>query len=138
MVKIRSILDKLIYYDKYSIIDRNMSPSNIGGRKERNIRDHLFVINAILQDIKLNKNESVDVRKCFDKMWSSEKANDFYEAGVNDDIFVLVANSNQSCKIAIKTPWGSLTPRIKLKMLKCIGGCVNSTEMFCPNGHTWD
>ena len=134
MVKIRSILDKLIYNDKYSIIDRNISPSNIGGRKERNIRDHLFVINAILQDIKLNKNECVDigifdVRKCFDKMWSREKANDFYEAGVNDDIFVLVANSNQSCKIAIKTPWGSLTPRIELKNVEMQGGVL--TPLKC-------
>ena len=48
VVKIRSILDKMIYSDKYDIIDNSMSGSNIGGRKGRNIRDHLFVINGIL------------------------------------------------------------------------------------------
>ena len=50
-----------------------MSPSNIGGRKNRNIRDHLFVINSILHDFKQNKKENIDieiydVKKCFDKM----------------------------------------------------------------------
>ena len=43
VVKIRSILDRLVYNDKYEIIDSNMSSSNIGARKRRNIRDHLFV-----------------------------------------------------------------------------------------------
>ena len=51
VVKLRSILDKLIYNDEYEIIDQSMSNSNIGGRKGRNIRDHLFVINAILNDV---------------------------------------------------------------------------------------
>ena len=73
VVKIRSILDKLIYNDKYDIIDQSMSGSNIGGRKGRNIRDHLFVINGILNDvIKTKQNvdiEIMDIAKCFDKMW---------------------------------------------------------------------
>ena len=43
VVKLRSILDKLIYNDNYEIINDSMSDSNIGGRKGRNIRDHLFV-----------------------------------------------------------------------------------------------
>ena len=33
VVKIRSILDKLIYNDNYHIIDKSMSCSNIGARK---------------------------------------------------------------------------------------------------------
>ena len=51
VVKLRSILDKLIYNDNYDIINKNMSDSNIGGRKGRNVRDHLFVINGIINDI---------------------------------------------------------------------------------------
>ena len=51
-----SIIDKLIYNDKYDIINSNMSDSNIGGRRGRNIRDHLFVINGIINDINKNKN----------------------------------------------------------------------------------
>ena len=149
VVKIRSLLDKLIYNDKSSIVDSNMSSSNIGGRKGRNIRDHLFVVNAILHEVRKNK-ENIDIGifdviKCFDKLWSSETANDFYEAGVKDDKFVLIANSNKSCQIAVKTPWGSTTPRVEFRDIEMQGGvltplkcsvqldtlgleCLNSTE----------
>ena len=82
VVKLRSILDKLSYNDNYDIIDKNMSCSNIGARKNRNIRDHLFVINGILNDVnKSKKNEKVDIqimdiRKCFDNMFYKETADD--------------------------------------------------------------
>ena len=133
VVKLRSIMDKLVYNDKYSVIDSNMSSSNIGGRKNRNIRDHLFVLNAILHDIRLSKEsidiEIFDVMKCFDKMWSSETANDLYDAGVKDDTFVLIAKSNESCQIAVKTPWGSLTPRFELNNIEMQGGVL--TPLKC-------
>ena len=51
-----------------------MSCSNIGGRKDRNIREHLFVVNGIMNDVMNNKNtkevdiEIYDVAKCFDKL----------------------------------------------------------------------
>ena len=39
-----------------------MSSSNIGARRNRNIRDHLFVINGILNDVQQNRNKpGVDV-----------------------------------------------------------------------------
>ena len=55
-------------------IDKSMSSSNIGGRKNRNIRDHLFVINGILNDVTKSKEVDVDlqiydVQKCFHKLW---------------------------------------------------------------------
>ena len=31
VVKLRSLLDKLIYTDTYKIIESNLSPSNVGG-----------------------------------------------------------------------------------------------------------
>ena len=43
VMTVRSVIDNLIYNDFYSIIDNNMSDSNVGGRKERNIRDNLFI-----------------------------------------------------------------------------------------------
>jgi hypothetical protein len=76
VVKVRSIIDKLIYNDKYETIDQSMSCSNIGARKNRNIRDHLFVVNAILNDVTKRKKdvdiEIMDIAKCFDKMWYEE------------------------------------------------------------------
>ena len=59
VVKLRSILDRMIYNDVYSDIDGNMSDSNIGGRKGRNIQEHLFVINGIINDIINNKHMAI-------------------------------------------------------------------------------
>ena len=41
---LRQILDSLIYNDEYDTVDSFMSDSNIGGRKERSIRNHLFIV----------------------------------------------------------------------------------------------
>ena len=44
---LKKTLDKLMYHDMYEDIDKNMSDSNIGARKDRNIRNHLFMIYGI-------------------------------------------------------------------------------------------
>ena len=110
--KIRSILDKLVYNDIYNIIDNNMSSSNIGARKNRNIRDHLFVINGILNEAIIAPNKTpidiqiYDVSKCFDKLDYTTTANDLFNSGVQNDKFILVANSNKSGNVSVKLPWG--------------------------------
>ena len=134
VVKIRSILDKMIYNDIYNMVDASMSSSNIGARRNRNIRDHLFVINGILNDVQQNKNEGgvdvgiYDIAKCFDKMWYTETANDIFKAGVNDDKFILIANSNKKCQVAVKTPWGGITDRIELKELEMQGTVLSNIK----------
>ena len=125
--KIRSILDKMIYNDYYAIIDKSMSCSNIGGRKNRNIRDHLFIVNGIMNDVMNSKDadtidlEIYDVAKCFDKLEYFNTANDFFKAGVKDDKFVVVANSNKECEVSIKTPWGTKTERKKFNNIEMQG-----------------
>ena len=41
---LRKILDKLAYYDKYPVLEENMSYSNIGGTEQKNVRNHLFIV----------------------------------------------------------------------------------------------
>ena len=129
VVKVRSIMEKLIYNDNYHKIDKSMSCSNIGARKNRNIRDRLFVINAVMNDSVKNKKEVdleiMDIAKCFDKMWYEETSNDIFRAGVTDDQFVLLANSNLKSQVAVKTPWGLITERISLEKLE-MQGTVNA------------
>ena len=102
----------MIYNDIYSQVDKAMSCSNIGARKSRNIRDHIFVINAIFNEAVNAPNKKpldvqiFDVSKCFDKLEYYHTANDLYRAGVSNDKFVLIANSNKSCEVSIKLPWG--------------------------------
>ena len=58
---VRSILMRLIYNEKYSVIEGNMSDSNVGARKNKNIRNHIFVINGIIHEA-LKKNEPIDIQ----------------------------------------------------------------------------
>ena len=71
--KIRSIIEKLVYQDVNEDIDDAMSVSNVGGRKNRNIRDNLMVIYATINDAVKNKKDMdiqfYDISKCFDAMW---------------------------------------------------------------------
>ena len=127
VTKIRSIMDKIIYNDVYDDIDRNMSSSNIGARKNRSINDHLFVINGIINDVVNNRNtpnidvQIYDVAKCFDKLEYVNTAADLYNAGVRDDKFVTIANSNKNCQVAVKTPWGTNTTRTQIQNLEMQG-----------------
>ena len=79
-------------------------------------------MNEALQNKNINLDiQIVDIEKCFDKMSYKETANDIYEAGVQDDKFLLMANSNQKCQVAVKTPWGSLTKRVEMNQLEMQG-----------------
>ena len=93
---------KLLFKDNYDILDSNMTDSNIGGRKNKRIQDHLFIVNGILFDVTRHKKKKpvsicvYDCRQCFDSMWQSEVINDIFEAGVNDDQLALLEDINKT------------------------------------------
>ena len=104
---LRNILDKLIYDEEYENIDNNFTNCNVGSRRGRNIRDNLFVINAIMNQSKSNPKEAADISiydvyKCFDSLRVKECINDLYEAGLKNDKLMLLYQSNLSARIAIK------------------------------------
>ena len=103
---VRSILEKMIYNDNYETIDRNMSESNVGARRGRNIRDHLFVMNGVINDIYNGKGEDAhisvyDIVKCFDKMWLNEVMNDLYDSNMKSDQLTLLHEMNKISKVSI-------------------------------------
>ena len=55
---LRSILMKLIYQDYYSILDKSMSDSQIGSRKGKNIRNHLWIVHGIISDVLSSKSKN--------------------------------------------------------------------------------
>ena len=117
---LRSILMRLIYNDKYAVIDSNMSDSNVGARKNKNIRNHIFVVNGIIHEVLSSKKKTgidiqiMDYKQCFDAMWLQETMNDLFEAGVQDDQLALLYEANSKVKVAVKTPSG-LTKRVLMK-----------------------
>ena len=58
----RSILDRLIYNDEYKNIDSNLTDSNVGARKGRNIRDNVFVLNAVTNSVVKGNAEPIDIQ----------------------------------------------------------------------------
>jgi hypothetical protein len=98
---------KIIYQDKYELVDSSMSDSNIGAWKRKNFRTHSIIINEVLN----NKSKSVgieivDYRQCFDCMWLEEIFNDLYEAGIQDDELPFIYKADETNEIAVNTPFG--------------------------------
>ena len=57
---LRNILDRLIYNDMYQTMDENLSDCNVGNRRGMNIRDNLFVLNAVLNSAKRKTEAAVE------------------------------------------------------------------------------
>ena len=108
----RTIFMKMVYKDKYDVIESSMSDSNIGARKRKNIRNHIFVVNFVIHDVLSKKSKEpidimiLDYKQMFDSECLFECLNDLYEAGVDDDIFALIYESNRENYVAVQTPNG--------------------------------
>lgn len=108
----RSILMRLLYNEKYKTIDSHMSPAQVGGRKNMNIRNHIWILNAIIQDVLKSKNaESIDVqildiKQCFDALWIEECLSDLFQSGLKDDTLNLLYEASKNVQIAVRTPVG--------------------------------
>ena len=131
---LRSILMKLIYFDYYLLLDQSMSDSQIGARKGKNIRNHLWIVHGVISDVlstKMKKPIDIqifDYRQCFDSLWLKECLNDFYSAGVQDDKFALLYNANSNVNIAVRTPVGR-TSRESIKNVITQGDIFG--PLFC-------
>ena len=135
VVALRSILDKLIYNDEYPVIDENMTDSNVGARQERNIRDNIFVINAVMNEIVKKKLKGIDIQvfdvyKCFDKLWAKECLNDLYENGFDNDKLPLLYEANVNAQVAVKTATGitKRTPVSDVVMQGTVWGSIMCTS----------
>ena len=116
----RSILMKLVYQEKYPIVDKSMSDSQIGARRNKNIRNHIFILNGVINEA-VNRKRSIDIlmydyRQCFDTLWLDECINDLYDAGIQDDKLALIYEVNRKNKVAIKSPFGT-TPRVDIDQI---------------------
>ena len=121
---------KLIYKDEYETVDESMSDSNIGARKFKNIRNHIFIIDADINEVLVTKTDPIDIeildyRQCFDGMWLEEVTNDLYEAGIKNRNLALIYEANKTNQVAVQTPHG-LTEKIQ------IGRIVMHGETLAP------
>ena len=116
----------------YPIIDKNLTDANVGGRKGRNIRDNLFVLNAVTNSVKRGNEEACEVviydaEKCFDSLWAQDCLNDLYDAGCVDDKLVLLKLGTRNANVAIKTFQG-ITQRVNIQNIIMQGGVFGSLQ----------
>ena len=146
---LQSILDRLIYNDSYHIIDENITDGNVGARKQRNIRDNIFVLGAVMNSVINGKEEPIqiqvlDVNKCFDKLWLQQTTNALYEAGLNNNKLNLLYQENKNTKVAVKVN-NQLTHQFPVKnvelqgsiwgSLKCTTSMDTLNKILLPQEH---
>ena len=118
-----------------------MSDSNIGARKGRNIKNHLFIIYGIINSVIKGKEPCIDVQiydlvKCFDALWLEDCMIDMFDSlslKNRDEKVALLYESNKENQVAVSTAVG-LTKRINMPKIVQQGGtwgpslCSNSVD----------
>ena len=108
----RSILMKLLYIDNIETIEKHMSVSQVGGRKSMNVRNHIWVLNGVIQDVLNRKGaepidiQIFDLKQCFDALCPEECLSDLYKYGVQDHTLNILYDGSLNTNIAIRTPVG--------------------------------
>ena len=146
---IRGILDRLLYNDLYPEVEFNMSNSNIGALKNKNVRNHLFVVHGIINSVVKGEAKCIDIqiydiKQAFDSLWLQDCMNDLYDSlpvsGRNDKLSLLY-KANCDNHVAVKTPVGQ-TDRTNIQEIVMQGGtwgplkCSNSMDKIgklCEN-----
>ena len=89
-----------------------MTDSQIGARKKKSVRNHLFILNSIISEVMGSvKKEPIDInvmdfKQMFDAEQLSVCLNALYEANVTDDMLALIYEANRTTIFAVKTPNG--------------------------------
>ena len=137
----RMIMDRIQYNEYYPFIEEKMSPSNIGAMKNKNIRNHLFILYGIINSVLQGEERCVDiqiydVKQCFDALWLEDCMLDLYSAtpqSQHNDRLAMIYKANEVNKVAVKTPVG-ITSRVNLPSIVMQGGtfgplqCSNSID----------
>ena len=145
---LKKIIDRLLYNDMFEEIDINMSDSNIGGRKNKNIKNHLFIIYGIINSVIKGEANPIDVQiydiqKCFDALWLEESMNDLVDTIPEDkqnDRMALLYEGNKNNFVAINTAVGQ-TERVDIPRIVMQGGtwgpimCSNSIDKIGKKCH---
>ena len=107
-----------------------MSESNVGGRKGRNCRDHIFVLNGAIQDALSSKHAKpldliiCDYKTMFDGLDVKTTLNNIHDNGVKDDNFAIIYRLYENNNIAIKTPVGLTERRPVERPIITQGDCL--------------
>ena len=117
---LRYILMRLIYNEKYPIIDKNMSDCQMGARKLKGCKNNIFIVNGIIHEVMKSKRmkpvllQIYDYAQMFDSIELKQAISDMFDAGVTDDNLALIYKANEEVNMAVNTP-GGLSERQMIK-----------------------
>ena len=134
----KKIIDKLIYKEKYPLIDEQMSDSNIGARQKKNIRNHLFIVNGVINSVLRGESGCIDIQiydlvKAFDVLWLADCMNDLWDTlphQARDDKLGLIYEASKTNLVVVNTAVGQ-TDRTNIPEIVTQGGTWG--PMLCSN-----
>ena len=99
-----------------------------------NIRDNIFVLNAILNSKQGTSQEDIniqvyDMEQPFDSLWLHKVILSLYQAGLKKDKLPLLSLENINTQVAIKTQ-----EDIRHKTNHHTGLCLGHAVLCCPDG----
>ena len=126
---LRKILDRILYLEKYPYLEKNMSDSNIGARKRKNVRNHLFIVYGVINSVLKEGRGCVDIQihdlvQAFDALWLQDCMNDLYDClpeQQRDRKLALIYQTNINNLLAVNTPVGQ-TDRVNMPQIVQQGG----------------
>ena len=128
---LRYILMRMIYNEKYPIIDKNMTDCQMRGRKGKGCKSNIWIINGIIHEVLKSKRmkpvmlQIYDYKQMFDSINLQEAISDIYNVGLNDDSPALIYDANKEIQMSVKTPSG-LTKRQTIKNIVLQGDTFGS------------
>ena len=104
--RLRGLLSKLIYNSIINNLEERLSPSNIGARKRRSPRDHLFVVYSVVNET-LNSNHGsccidlvfTDDTDCFNSLWTDHTLIDLHSNGIETNLLNLIHELTKTANI---------------------------------------
>ena len=136
-----NILMSMIYGSKYDIIDENMSDAQIGSRRNKSVRNHIWVLGGIVNEAIKDKKVKVDIivsdyKEAFDSLWLEDIVIDLFDSGVQDDHLNMIHKADSSSLVSVNTPVGQTEVKeVKNSILQgeCLGPvkCSNSVDKIC-------
>ena len=139
---LRNLLDRLICYDEEETVSSSMGQFQVGNQKDRNIRDHTLVVQAVINEAhdKKLKIDAIftDIKQCFDSVWLEEATNDLYESGITNRNINLLYEGNKKTRMCVETNIGK-SKRVELRRVVMQGSvtggmiCSNQISKLCNN-----
>ena len=83
---------KLIYNSIIDIIEENISISNIGARKNKSPRDHLYVLYSVIDEVLRGKEGCgvdlvfYDLAQAYDSLWVEHTLLDLFHSNIDSNL----------------------------------------------------